>query len=314
MPTLRQLKALALIAQTGSFTRAAERLFVTQSAVSALIRDLEEEVGVPLIVRGRALRLTAAGEHVQRAGSRAQAELDRAMQELRGTGRWTQTVLRVAAGSLSAATLVAPALARLKATDEGLRIVLIDRPVGMLGDLLLSGEADVAIGSVDSPQRISSELHSELLISDTLCVVASAAGALASRPPRARRRISWGDLQTSELILVGRAGGHWNSLLHEQLAMHPGLRVGYEVQLLSSALSLVRFDLGVAVLPAFAAGDLDRNRYWVGELLSPGSHWNTYWVTRKGVEARTPGTRQLFDALREVAAPLKRPPRRRSGD
>ncbi|WP_288252110.1 LysR family transcriptional regulator, partial [uncultured Hydrogenophaga sp.] len=37
MPTLRQLKALALIGQTGSFTRAAEKLFITQSAVSSLI-------------------------------------------------------------------------------------------------------------------------------------------------------------------------------------------------------------------------------------------------------------------------------------
>ncbi|MGE0201937.1 MAG: LysR family transcriptional regulator, partial [Candidatus Melainabacteria bacterium] len=90
MPTLRQLKALSLIAQTGSFTKAAERLFITQSAVSALIRELEDEAGTPLIIRGRALRLTDAGQHIQRAGKRAQHEVDRALHEVQGPYKWTE--------------------------------------------------------------------------------------------------------------------------------------------------------------------------------------------------------------------------------
>lgn len=300
MPTLRHLKALSLIAQTGSFTKAAERLFITQSAVSALIRDLEEELGMPLIVRGRSLRLTEAGEHIQRAGSRAQQEVDRALQEVRGSRKWTEMVLRVAAGSLSAAALVPRALSRLKADDSALRVVLIDRPVGMLGDLLLSGEADVAIGSIDSPLRLSAELRSELLLADTLCVVASASSKLAKTTGRSRKQTRWADLQESELVLVGRVGGQWNSLLQDQVAAHPGLRVGHEVQLLSTALELVRHDLGVAVLPRFATRELDRQSFWVGSLYSPGSKWNTYWVSRKGAEAKSAGARLLLEALRKT--------------
>jgi DNA-binding transcriptional LysR family regulator len=305
MATLRQLKALSLIAHTGSFTKAAERLFITQSAVSALIRELEAEVGTPLIVRGRSLRLTEAGEHVQRAGARAQQEVDRALQEVRGSGKWTERVLRVAAGSLSAATLMPAALAHLEKQESGLRVVLIDRPVGMVGDLLLSGEADVAVGSIDSPLRLSAELRSELLLSDTLCVVASAQGPLAKGAKR--RRTGWADLEQSELVLVGRVGGQWNSLLQDQLAVHPGLRVGHEVQLLSTALELVRHDLGVAVLPRFATRQLDAKSFWVEDLHSPGAKWSTSWVTRKGPAGRDAGARLLFDALAATvqAKPLR---------
>lgn len=296
MPTLRQLKALSLIAQTGSFTKAAERLFVTQSAVSALIRDLEEEIGAPLILRGRMLRLTEAGEHIQRAGARAQQEVDRALVEVRSGGPWADRVLRVAAGSLSAATLLPMAIARLKVQQQRLRVVLIDRPVGMVGDLLLSGEADVAVGSVESPLRLSAELRSELLLTDSLCVVASASGELAQRSGK-RRRIGWSQVEGSELVLVGRVGGQWNSLLQDQLAAHPGLRVGHEVQLLSTALELVRHGLGVAVLPRFACRSLDARAFWVADLHASGSRWNTYWLTRKASGA-SDAAKVLLETLR----------------
>ena len=299
MTTLRQLKALTLIAQTGSFTRAAERLFITQSAVSALIRELEGEIGMPLIVRGRTLRLTEAGEHIRRAGARAQQEIDLSIQEVQGAGRWTEMVVRVAAGSLSAATLLPPAIALLKAQDARLRVTLIDRPVGMLSDLLLSGEADVGVGSVEAPLRLGAELKSELLLADSLCVVAAARSTLARQHGRsAASAIRWQDLAGADLVLVGRIGGQWNTLLQEQVAALPSLRIGYEVQLMSTALELVRNGLGVAVLPRFATRHLDARSFWTAGLKSPGSRWNTYWITRKGGDARTSGAGLLHDALK----------------
>ncbi|MGE3488322.1 MAG: LysR substrate-binding domain-containing protein, partial [Nitrospira sp.] len=250
------------------------------------------------IIRGRALRLTDAGQHIQRAGKRAQHEVDRALHEVQGPYKWTELLLRVAAGSLSAATLMPRALAFLRDKDAGLRVVLIDRPVGMLGDLLLSGEADIAIGSIDSPLRLSADLRSELLLSDSLCVVCSRANALAAPEGAAKRRVRWSDLQQTELILVGRVGGQWNSLLQDQLAAHPGLRVGHEVQLLSTALELVRYDLGVAVLPRFATAHLDTGAFWTSALESQGSSWNTYWVTRKATKSKEAGADLLLEALR----------------
>lgn len=60
---LRVLKYFTVVASEGSITKAAERLFITQSTLSRQIAELEEEVGSPLLVRtNRSVSLTAAGE------------------------------------------------------------------------------------------------------------------------------------------------------------------------------------------------------------------------------------------------------------
>src|SRR5437588_8362751 len=62
---LDQLKTFAAIADTGSFTKAAERVYKTQSAVSMQMRRLEERIGKPIFVRdGRQSRLTEDGERL----------------------------------------------------------------------------------------------------------------------------------------------------------------------------------------------------------------------------------------------------------
>lgn len=62
----RQLQALATVIEEQSFDRAAKRLFLTQSAISQRIKQLEESAGQLLLVRGQPLRLTDAGQHLQR--------------------------------------------------------------------------------------------------------------------------------------------------------------------------------------------------------------------------------------------------------
>jgi DNA-binding transcriptional LysR family regulator len=302
MPTLKQLKALSLIAQTGSFTKSAERLFITQSAVSALIRELEQEVGLPLIQRGRTIRLTEAGEHLQRAGGRADHEIERALQEVRGGKAWTQTLLRIAAGPLSAATLMPAVISRLRREQSGFRTVIIDRPVGTLGDVLLSGEADVAIGSIDSPLRLSSDLRSTLLLNDQLAAVCSPGSMLAGLAAQHGEALAWPQLAEAELILVARMDGQWNSLLQDELSRHEALTVAHEVQLFSTALELVRHNLGVAILPRRATLTLDRAAFCVCPLSGSSATWNTYTVVRKGAEAKEPAIGVFLQALRTSVA------------
>lgn len=59
--SLRQLRALIAVGQTASFTVAAEQLGLSQPSVSHLVRRLENELGQPLVVRGRDVRLTSQG-------------------------------------------------------------------------------------------------------------------------------------------------------------------------------------------------------------------------------------------------------------
>ena len=88
--TLRQLRAFVAVARTGSFTLAAESLFITQSALSGLIKELEQALGLRLFDRStRRVSLTAAGreflasaesvlQHLRLAGIAAADLRDRA--------------------------------------------------------------------------------------------------------------------------------------------------------------------------------------------------------------------------------------------
>lgn len=297
MITLRQLKALALIEQTGSFTQAAERLFITQSAVSSLIRDLEREVGQPLVARGRHIHLTQAGKHLHAAGLRAHLELERALGDIQGDTPWSEPWLRVGVGPLTAATVLPAAIADLRRRGSSLRIAVVDRPVRMLGDMLTSGETGVVVGALDAITSGAQAFDSQLLLEDTLCVVGSVGHSLATLPPGP---VAWRELRETELVLVGRGGGQWSALLQDALASEDGLRVGHEVQLLSTALALVRQELGVAVLPRMATRDLDPARYAVRELEIGEARWRTYWVRRRVAEHDDAACAELWAALQRV--------------
>jgi LysR family cyn operon transcriptional activator len=91
MMELRQLRYLIAIAQEANFTRASEKVFVSQSALSQQIQTLEQEVGTILLDRSkRGVRLTAAGEILCNHARRIFLELEQAevaIQELEGLAR-----------------------------------------------------------------------------------------------------------------------------------------------------------------------------------------------------------------------------------
>jgi DNA-binding transcriptional LysR family regulator len=86
--SLDLLRGFRAAARHLSFTRAADELSVTQSAISREIKTLEEQIGQPLFHRAhRALQLTAAGEELYRAADAALADLDTVVARLAGSGR-----------------------------------------------------------------------------------------------------------------------------------------------------------------------------------------------------------------------------------
>jgi DNA-binding transcriptional LysR family regulator len=85
---LRQLRAFLAVAKYGSFSRAAEEVAVSQSAVSFAVQQLESELGLRLLDRTtRQVRVTAVGETLAASGTRLLAELDTVLRELKDTGQ-----------------------------------------------------------------------------------------------------------------------------------------------------------------------------------------------------------------------------------
>jgi DNA-binding transcriptional LysR family regulator len=107
---LRHLRYFVAIAEAGSVSRAAEKLFIAQPPLSVQVRQLEEDVGTPLFVRhAMGVRLTAAGEALL---PEARSLLDRAAR-LRDTARGATEAVRLSIGYVpSAVSTVLPGLAR----------------------------------------------------------------------------------------------------------------------------------------------------------------------------------------------------------
>jgi DNA-binding transcriptional LysR family regulator len=96
VPDLRQLRTFVALAEELSFTRAAERLFVGQQAVSKSVRQLERELGVELVERTtHDVRLTSAGTALLEAGRPALAAADAAFEAAREAGQGLTGTIRV---------------------------------------------------------------------------------------------------------------------------------------------------------------------------------------------------------------------------
>lgn len=118
------LACLAALADEGSFGAAAQRLSVTQSAVSQRLRALESRLGQPLVVRARPPRLTGAGRVLLRLARQWQALQGDALQQLglAARARGAAAPLSIAVNNDSLATWVLPALDRL--VHDGLTLEL----------------------------------------------------------------------------------------------------------------------------------------------------------------------------------------------
>jgi DNA-binding transcriptional LysR family regulator len=112
VPDLRQLRAFVAVVEEGSFTLAARRLFVTQSAVSHSLRTLEEQLSCKLLDRsGKRVVVTVEGELLLKRCKRVIFELDQASRDLDGLRKWGQTRIRIGAPH-SLCTFIVPTVLR----------------------------------------------------------------------------------------------------------------------------------------------------------------------------------------------------------
>jgi DNA-binding transcriptional LysR family regulator len=150
---LRQLEYFVTVAEEANFTRAAQRVRISQSGVSAQIRQLERELGVVLFDRSaRAVRLTAAGSAVlqhARAALSSAAAVQHAAGELAGVIRGRLTVGMVVGCTVSP---LFEALAAFHAAHPGVAVALEEGNSERLVDQVREGDLDAAlVGIAGSP-------------------------------------------------------------------------------------------------------------------------------------------------------------------
>ncbi|HWO23855.1 MAG TPA: LysR family transcriptional regulator [Kofleriaceae bacterium] len=155
---LNLLRVFAVVAETGSVTQAATRLYLTQPAVSAALRRLTVAVGAPLFVRqGRGLRLGSRGARLHAAiRPHLQALVDAALSPTDFDPKTSERTLRIGMSDATEVWLLPALLGVLGAEAPRMRVVALPVQFRTVGDALASGGLDAAITVADElPAGIS---------------------------------------------------------------------------------------------------------------------------------------------------------------
>lgn len=244
--TLRQLRAFIAVTQTGSFTQAAQKLFVTQSALSGLIKELELALGVRLFDRStRQIQLSEVGRGIYPMIEQMLHDLDGVLNEVSNLKALKKGLVRIAAPQLMSCTLLPDLIASFRAQHPDVEIRLFDCAVESVTARVLAGEVDLGLGPEREPHA---DLDATPLFELPFHAVLPAGHPLAQRPV-----LRWDDLSEQPVItLQGQFTERLSIDLHAAIRrqdIHPAMTVTF----MSTALSLVACGLGITLCMPYAA-------------------------------------------------------------
>ncbi len=236
------LQAFLAVAETGSFSRAAERVFRTQPAVSKRIAALEAELGTRLFDRiGRAPRLTETGQALLVRARTVLRELDDARRSI-------ANLSGAIAGELSMATShhiglhrLPPALKRFHDRYPGVRLDLRFMDSERACAAVAHGELELAV--VTLPPKPLPPLRIEKIWDDPLAIVVSPQHPLATHPAPGRQLVSY------PAILPG-PGTYTREIILKALGpLRDRIQVGMTTNYLEVLKMLAAIGIGWSVLP-----------------------------------------------------------------
>lgn len=248
---LNHLLAFLAVAEAGSFRSAAARMYITQSALSMQVRQLEDVFGVPVFHRTtRSLSLTGEGKRLLPVVRRLTEDIAQITTELREEGQLQRGVTTLVALPSLATTLLPQILREFGALHPGIQVRLRDADSKTAFDLVLRGEVDMGLLSRGEDQG---DLSFTPLFADELFAVVPAQG----HPLSQRRRIVMQDLKPYPLLLNPRGVALREMLEHKLQSV--GIKPAPVQELVSTyaLVALVGAGLGVSVLPRMAVARAD---------------------------------------------------------
>lgn len=290
-PTLRQLRAFLAVYRLRKLSAAAEELFVTQSAVSVLIRQLEQGLGVRLFDRTtRSLQPTQAAEEAVVVAERILRDADSLGSGFRDLIGLRRGRVCLAITPTLAEILLPGAVRRFKADHPDIRLVVDDCAPDQFVARVSGEHVDFGIGT---PEGAGPDVVSQTLLRDHLSLVCAPDHALARN-----RRVRWADLNGHPLIAV--RPGYGIRPLIEQTAAQAGaaLQIAHEVSFLSTALWMAASGLGVCVMPSAFARHPGYGELVVKPLSAPRVSRDIAIVTKQG-RSLSPACEGFIRVLRQ---------------
>ncbi|MBA4501813.1 LysR family transcriptional regulator [Marinobacterium marinum] len=299
---IRHFKAFLEVARCGSFTRAARQLHLTQSALTATIKQLEQDVGLTLFDRTtRSVVLSAEGERLMPVATRLVSDFNTALDDLRARAELQQGRVSLAGSPSVVMRLLPVALAQFRALYPSIQIDIRDESAGSLEQRVLGNDVDFAIAGNHSQQP---ELEYSPILRDRYGLVVPSDHALAQA-----RYLDWQQLPADDLLLLSEDTGIRAQLtrfsLNEQIPINLG-RVQIEVSNPAGMAALISQGLGITLLPALAADTRSFADLHFIPLAAPLLEREICIITRKG-RALNPAAAALLATVRSCLRNMSLP-------
>ena len=296
--TLKQLRAFTVVAREGSFTRASEKLHVTQSTLTTSIKTLENEVGLRLLDRStRAVALTAQGLQFLPAAERMLRDLNESLDELHSSATRQRGSAVVAAAASFINYVMSPAVVHMAASYPGITVRMREETTEGVCKHVLSGEADFGVTTLFQPVAL---LDSALILTDEYGAVYQDGCGL----PTDARSLPWSGLASFTMVALHPSNG-----IRALVDLHPRIaarykKPGYEVGSMSSLLPLLERGLGYAALPALAAQPLVSAGLRFTPLKSPILKRKLFVVKKRG-RTLSPSATALLEAMTQAVSRME---------
>jgi LysR family hydrogen peroxide-inducible transcriptional activator len=295
---LHQLRYVVAVAETGNFTRASERVNISQPSLSQQIINLEAEVGRKLFHRlGRKAVLTEAGEVFLERARRILFEIENAAKEL-GDHPTLERRITVGAIPTVAPYLLPTLITRCRERHPNLQIDVREDFRTHLTRAAVEGEVDLAI--VALPVK-DVRLSIEPLLTEPLLLVVAKDHPLARKP-----RVKAPDLAGETFVILGTSSSLAGQIQRFCGDHHFEPRVGFRCAQVTTVKALVALGVGISILPQVARDPADEaNLVYIA--LSGGSPTRELAVIRHLQRYQSRGAEQFLTLLRERAAELALP-------
>lgn len=295
LPTVKQLQYLVALRQHGHFGRAAEACYVTQSTLSAGIRELESLLGLTLVERTRrVVRFTSLGNRIADKAVRVLRETEELADLARAEGKPLTGEMRMGVIPTIAPFLLPALLPRLRGQWPKLKLFLREEPSAAACEALHRGQLDCVLLAL--PYACGEVDHADLF--DDPLLVAFPDG---EAPPG--ERVDAGSLDAERMLLL--EDGHCLKDHALSACNRPGLRA--DATMLGTSLhtlvQMVDNGLGITFVPQMAvdSGLLAGTRVAARRLASDGASRQISLVWRKS-SPREEEFQLLAETLRAVAA------------
>jgi DNA-binding transcriptional LysR family regulator len=272
---VRQLEMFRAVAEEGAFTRAAERLHVSQSAISRQLQLLEQELGTLLLHRtGRGVTITADGEVLLRTAHRVETEIQDAVAQISDTRNLQRGVLSLGGGMTVALYILPKLLKKFRTLYKNLDLRITTGETELLLRLLRTRQIDLALLTLPI---VAADLEVQPVLKEEMVVVTG------GRHPLTRERaVDAKKLGRYPLVLF-ESGSNTRKVLDDFFVEEEvPVNVSMQTENVEIIKAMVASGLGITILPYSAiAGELRTGRFSWARIRARRLYRETGWVYLK---------------------------------